>query len=559
MATRKERWLLPLWMWTVLALLWFGLLGYRALIHSDEGRYAEIAREFMITGDWTTPRLDGLLYFEKPAFQYWITVIAYKLFGVSEFTARIWPALSGFLAVITAGMTAGRLWGSRAGAMTVLSVVSMVWVIANGHYLTLDMGLTFFLTLALCGFLLAANDQVDARLARRWMLLAWAAMAGAMLSKGLIGLIIPGGAFTFYFLATWPNRSVSRTAHWRLLRFVSGPSLFLLLAAPWFVEVSLRNPGFAYFFFIHEHFERFLTHEAHREGPIWFFLPWMLVGPLPWTTLLPGAIRKGFANERQLTFRPTIFLLAWVAFVFIFFSVSGSKLSSYILPLFPALGIIIGPYLADLPANKLRWHLIAPAVIWLSALAIPLLHLPQRITDVPASDIEAFVSLVQLASVSYVACTVAAFALSAKRDTMVPVAVTAISSLLALNIAMVAHDHYAKQKTTRQIAPVLLPYLKADTPVFSVRTYDQTLPFYLNRLVTIVDYKDELEYGETAEPAKWLPSMDEFTTRWRNLHEAMAVMGPDTFKMLQSEELPMKIVYQDSRRIVVIKDVVVRP
>ena len=555
--TRNHRLILPVWLWAALALLWFGLLGYRALIHSDEGRYAEIAREFLVTGDWITPRLDGLRYFEKPPMQYWLTVIAYHLFGVNEAAARLWTALAGFLTIVTTAFTARKLWGARAGAMTALVSAGTTWLIANGHLLTLDMGLTFFLTVALCAFLLAVQDGPSESARQRWMWLAWAAMAGAMLSKGLIGLIIPGGAFVFYSIATFPNRAISRIQHWRVMRYLSGPLVFLLLAAPWFVAVSLRNPGFAYFFFIHEHFERFLTHEAHREGPIWYFIPQLLGGLLPWTTLLPSAIRSGLAGDDGKRFGNTAFLLAWSGFVFVFFSVSGSKLPSYILPMFPALAMLLGRHLAQ-PGASLRWHLIIPMVIWL-ALAILAAGLPKHIHDVPVADLTDFARAIQWAAAGYIVLTIAAFISSSRFDAFMPTMLTTLASLVALNIAMVGHDAYARLKTTRHIAPVLLPYLKPDTPVFSVRTYDQTLPFYLNRLVTIVDYQDELEYGENSEPAKWMHSLDEFTTRWRNLHEGMAVMGPDTFKMLQSEELPMKIVYQDSRRIVVIKAAVVKP
>jgi len=277
--------------WLGFALLWFGSLGHNTLIHPDEGRYASISLGMLQSGDWITPRLNGLLYFEKPALPYWMGALSFSLFGINEFAARFWPALSGFLSVVTVGYTARRLWNPEAGNLATLVMGSSCWVVANSHYLNLDTGLTFFLTLTLCAFLLAQRDDAGLSAQRGWMWLCWSAMAGAVLSKGLIGILIPGAVLVLYSLI------YRQFAFWKRLHLVSGLILFLLLSAPWFVLVSLKHHQFAHFFFIHEHFERFLTTEHRRTGPLWYFVPYLLVGFMPWTSLLPGLLF--FGNQHQ--------------------------------------------------------------------------------------------------------------------------------------------------------------------------------------------------------------------------------------------------------------------
>ena len=182
------------------AAIWFSNLEYRKLVNPDEGRYAEIPREMVASGDWTTPRLNDIKYFEKPALQYWATAVAFTLFGEHQWTARLWSALTGFLGVLMVFFTGRRLFGEEAGWNAALVLASsLLWVLI-GHVNTLDMGVSFFLSAAVCAFLLAQHDAAQARARRLWMLACWAALALAVLSKGLIGLVLPGAALALYFL-----------------------------------------------------------------------------------------------------------------------------------------------------------------------------------------------------------------------------------------------------------------------------------------------------------------------------------------------------------------------
>jgi 4-amino-4-deoxy-L-arabinose transferase-like glycosyltransferase len=536
------RWLIPT-LWIVLAIVWFGTLGYRDLIHADEGRYAEIAREMAASGDWITPRLNDLKYFEKPALQYWATAFAFKLFGESEFVARIWPGLCGFLTIALTAFTARRLWGERAGWFSGLVAASLVWMVGNGHFLSLDMGVTAWLTLVLCAFALAQHDDASEKEARYWMWAAWAGMACATLSKGLIGLLIPGAVLVLYTL--W-QRDLQI---WAKMQWVAGLAIFAALTVPWFVVVSQRNPEFAHFFFIHEHFERFLTPGHRRTGAWYYFFPFLALGMVPWTTLLPVVLVKGIKPEVG-RFQPQRLLWLWVVFVFAFFSKSDSKLSSYILPMFPALALLIGHYLANAGSNALRVHALLQTVTW-AALGIATLWF----VDVShRSAIEQ--SYIQLAAIGALAmaAVLAVASWLALRGRMLGAAfVMAAASLSVGQYIMQSHQLYAPLKSTRQLVEQIQPQIDITAPFFSVDHYEQPLPFYLKRPVTLVNYLDEFQLGIEQEPAKAISTMKTFMARWNSLPKATAITSPDRFKKLEQAKLPMRVIHRDEERVVFVK------
>jgi len=186
-------------LFAVFALAWSGNLGYRHLIKPDEGRYAEIPREMIASGDWLTPRIDGYKYFEKPPLQYWATAASFSAFGLNEWAARLWPGLTGFLGVLLVFWAGNRLFGPPAGLFGAAVTASSALYVIIGHLLTLDMALSFFMSAAVFGFALAQAEPEE-RKRRRWMLAAWAAMALAVLTKGLVGAVLPIAAVGAYVL-----------------------------------------------------------------------------------------------------------------------------------------------------------------------------------------------------------------------------------------------------------------------------------------------------------------------------------------------------------------------
>jgi len=534
----------------VFSVLWFSTLEYRKLIKPDEGRYAEIPREMVASGDWLTPRLNDIKYFEKPALQYWATATAFTLFGEHQWTARLWSALCGFFGILVTFFAVRRLWGVDAGlyAACVLGS-SLMWVFI-GHGNNLDMGVSFFLSTAVFGFVLAQRDEATPRETRNYMWLGWLALGLAVLSKGLIGLVLPAATLIGYSL--WQRDF----AVWRRLHPVSGLALLLAVTAPWFIAVSLANPEFARFFFIHEHFERFLTKAHGRYQPIWYFIPILLIGVLPWLVSLILMLRQAFRHEPQSRFQPHRFLLLWCLVVFGFFSVSSSKLFPYILPLFPALAALVGVHFAELgrrDARDLRWHALPVIILGAAGLAFAPHVVLWSDPEVPRQLYVDYVPWLQAASGLLLASAVSAFAFAWFARARAGIISLAVGGMLFTQLVLLGHDSLAPANSAYQIVERIRHQVKADVPFFSVNTYDQTLPFYLKRSVTMVAYKDELGFGIEQEPHKFIPDLAGFEQAWRAAPQAWALIEPDTYRQLLANGLPMRIAAQDTRRIIVSK------
>ena len=539
----------------VFTLVWFSNLDYRRLVHPDEGRYAEIPREMAATGDWVTPRLDGVKYFEKPALQYWLTAAGYEAFGVRHWTARLWPALSGYLGVLFIGYLGFRLGGSALGLYSAAVLGGCLWYSLNAHVLTLDAGLTLWMSVGLGSLFIAQRTGATALERRSWMWAAWAALALATLSKGLIGIVLPGAVLVTYTLITrdW--------ALWRRLHLFSGAIVFFAIAAPWFIAVSARNPEFFEFFFIHEHFTRYLTGEHHREGAWWYFVPIFVVGILPWLTVFFWTAKRMWADARSEDngFNWQRFALVWAAVIFVFFSVSGSKLPSYILPIFPALALAIGSQLTTLPDATLA-RLTLPLVVAAGAATLAVLFAYAPIAAHFAGTREPLGPLLAYAPWIRAGCAVVFLGgvagwrwIRAGRRTAAVLAV-ALSSLAGAQLVLTGHDELAESHSTAPILSRIVAAhgpLRADVPFYAVRMYDQTLPYYLGRTVIPVDHPDELAMGLRSEPEKAIATVGEWRQRWEANAQAYAIMQPEEYDELKRKGVTMVELGRDPRRVVV--------
>jgi 4-amino-4-deoxy-L-arabinose transferase-like glycosyltransferase len=508
-----------------------------------------------LTGDWVTPRLNGIKYFEKPALQYWITAAAYDAFGVRHWTARLWPAVAGFLGVLFIGYVGLRLGGPRQALYSAAALGGCVWYAVNSHFLTLDAGLTFWMSVGLGCLIIAQRADATSREERGWMLVAWAALALAVLSKGLIGVVLPGAAVVLYSLLArdW--------ALWRRLHVLAGTLVFLAIAAPWFVLVSLRNSEFLDFFFLHEHFSRSLTNEAKREGPWWYFIPFFAAGILPWLTLFVWTARRIWSDARvdRNGFCWPRFALVWSAFIFVFFSASESKLPSYILPLFPALALVIGWQLTTLSDSllvRLSLLQVVPAGVACLVLLVGYDAIAAQFADArqPLSPLLAYGPWLKAAcGVAFAGGLIGLWALRRERRTPA-VLVTAFAALIAVQLIVTGHDELAESRSAAPLLSRLIAQygpLRPDVPFYTVRTYDQTLPYYLGRTVIQVEHPDELAMGIASEPHRAIARVDAWRLVWDAADEAYAMMQPDEYEKLLSEGVPMRELARDPRRVIV--------
>jgi 4-amino-4-deoxy-L-arabinose transferase-like glycosyltransferase len=536
------------WLFIIIfALFWFGTLNYRHLIPSDEGRYAEMAREMLLTGDWITPRYNGYKYFEKPPLQIWATAVTFQFFGMGEWQARLWAGLTGFLTILLIGFTGSRIYNARVGWLAAIVLASSPMWIISGHFNSLDMGLSAFLVAALCSLLLAQTAQ-DKNQSRNWMWACWAFMALATLSKGLIGAAIPAMVFVAYSLSTWDWKI------WTRLKLFSGMAIYLIITTPWFVMVALRNSEFLEFFFIHEHLQRFTEDTHSRTGPIYYFVPLLLIGILPWLFQIPGAIAQAWQERRQ-EFSSSWLLVCWFVVIFAFFSVSQSKLPGYIIPIFPALALLIGNrldhVLGDNNSLPLSWKLqtLGFAVLGCSGFfflsEISLQARPDEIEAYAQYTYWVISALMALAGFSLLA------ALQAKRNGLASILSFASGFFLCAIIAGTGHETLGRAVSGVDLANRVKASIPANVNMYSVRLLDHTMPFYLNRTMIMVEDPDELRFGVTAQPELWLPTLDDFITRWNEDPSAYAIMVPEQFDALQKIQFPMQEVDRDSRRVIV--------
>ncbi len=345
-------------LWLGLALLVWLLttIWVRPLALPDEGRYAGVAWEMVRSGQWLTPTLDGLPYFHKPPMFYWLTAIAIKLFGFSEWSVRL-ASLTGALVAAGATWRLMQRWVSPTAAVWGLAIVGTLPLFYGGaQYANHDMLVAGFISGAVA---FAADALLSREAGLHWrasLLLAWACMALGLLSKGLIGIVLPSGVIFFWLLLTRHPLWLLRLFWW------PAPLLFLAIAMPWFVLMQLKFPEFFDYFFIHQHFERFSQKGFNNNQPFWFYPVALSVLCLPWTLALFTRARAGVA--RDLSHRAVrVLLWTWVAVIIGFFSLPASKLIGYALPVVPALAALTGEAVAGWQRHWLRVAFAAFAAV----------------------------------------------------------------------------------------------------------------------------------------------------------------------------------------------------
>ena len=528
---------------------WFGSLEQRGLFIPDEGRYAEIPREMLASGDWITPRLNDLKYFEKPPLQYWMTAFSFRLLGEDEWTARLPSAALGLLALMMVGYTGYRLKGPQVGALAAAILGSSWGYFLAGQYLTLDMTLTACLTFALCAFLLAQREE-DATPRNSWMAAAWAAAGFAVLSKGLIGVVLPAAALLAYVALR------RETVLLRRLNPATGSVLLLSIAAPWFIAVQSRNPEFFDFFFIQEHFKRFAEPGHHRPGAWWYYIPVAILGLMPWTPALLREAMKWIAERRQRLagFSPEWFCAAWAGAIVLFFSASQSKLPAYILPALPALALVLAGRLEVRGPDGLKWPAWGLALAGIAFIGlIPALAGFAKFAALGAEAIAQTPWLYGAAGTLLLSAT--AMLWSIRRRLMGPSVAILVGGTFAAWNFLFAYLHaidanFSSERLIETLTADRKPF-RPGVPMYSIAQFDHSVPFYLGRPVTLVEYRGELGSGIDAEPHKAIPTLERFEELWRAQQgDAYVILRPEMFLALRGKGLSMTQLLSDRRLVI---------
>jgi 4-amino-4-deoxy-L-arabinose transferase-like glycosyltransferase len=336
--------------WLLLAgfcgfLFFFGLASF-GLIGADEPRYAQVAREMLARHDWITPTLGGKPWLEKPALYYWQAMLAYRIFGVSDWAARLPSAVDATLMIAAVYVFLRRF---RPGSQLdgALMTASAAGVIGFSRAASMDMPLAAMFTVAMLAWYAWKETNGRGYLAGFYFFLALGALA-----KGPVALVLAVAVIAIYSMVTREYRLISRTL------WLPGILLFSGVALPWYIAVQVRNPEFFRVFVLEHNLARFGSNLYHHQEPFWYYLPVTLLGLVPWTVFVLAAfaeaVRRWWAKRQTIGPEDgmNVFLLTWLIVPAVFFSISQSKLPGYIVPAVPAGTLLLSEYIQRRSANS---------------------------------------------------------------------------------------------------------------------------------------------------------------------------------------------------------------
>lgn len=517
----------------------------------DEGRNAEVGREMAASGDWITPHYNGFAYLDKPAVHFWLIAASMKAFGVSEGAARLPSALMAVATMLLVWFLARRMFGDSAGLRAGIIFAACPLALALAREVIFDMTLTFFVTLVMVAFWLGEESGFG----KLWFdALLFAAMGVAVITKGFVGILIPLIAILIYQVACGEGRSFLR------LRWGWGLLVFLAAALPWFIAVSVRNPDFPRYAFWNESLQRFTSGAARRGGGILYYLPVFLGGFFPWSLFLLLAAWNRLRRWRELrqeACRPILFLLCWTAWVFIFFTLSHSKLPAYFLPAVVPLSILMGRVWQDVgqegQTRPPDWLTAGFALLlglgvlvaaashsWLypmlQARLAKKLH-PQVLGLIQPSLL--YTGLI-LAALGYLGRRLA----TEMRGRLLAIATFALAAAIVPTLALRWYaplERLAETNSSRRLAATILESPERNAPIFGYYYFRTSLPFYLRRPVGLlsvewgemtsnyqVAHQAEARRASAGRPGKGvLLTLPEFCALTQSNTQPILVMTPD--------------------------------
>ncbi len=520
--SRTSWWIDSLFLLIFLGVIFFLWLGSRPLFVPDEGRYAEIAREMAASGNYITPYLNGIKYFEKPVLFYWLGAFAIKFAGLSLWTLRSINACLALAGCLLTYWVSRHLYDRLTGLLAALILGTSTLFFVMSHMIGLDLPVSIFISASLYFFLLGSKEPC-----RSYFWAAAISAALAVLSKGLIGIVFPA-----IIAGMW----ICLTSQWKILRqayLLSSSLIFLVIVTPWHYLVNLYNPEFFHFYFIEQHLLRYTTKDIGHYQPSWFFLPYLMLGLFPWCVFLPQTITRLLPliwKQRQ-TYQKELFFLLWAVFIFSFFSFSKSKLIPYILPVFPPLAVLIARYLSTCLRQKqvLGLRLSYSCLLLLSLLlyAAYLYFMPHNSYLSVAACILVFGALI--ANVLIYWNAIYAYAL------------TIITAGLFLSCSLASLSSL-DSRTILPLAKSLKPLLRAQDEVITYNQYYQDLPFYLQRRVSILNWRNELGFGMAhQDTGAWMIQDKVFWQRFHSEQRVFVLMSISEYQTLRQNRPNEKI------------------
>ncbi len=534
-----NKWIDFLFLIILIGFINFSMLGAYPLFIPDESRYAEIAREMLSTHQFVIPHLNGVIYLEKPPLSYWINALVMALFGNSEWAVRSMDAVLGDLTCLIIYFTALKLYNRRIAILSALILSSCLLHFILSHLVTTDMPLTFFLTTSLCCFLLSLHLPVG--MSRNTLFcLAYLFSGLAIMTKGLIGIVLPG-----LIIGVW----IVLTRQWQVLKKMQlwlGTFIVLSIALPWLIVVQKEIPGFLHFYFIEQQVARYAMPIADREMSVVMYCFAFFLALFPWGVWLPQSITAIFLSDGLIAILQKmrcrwstlwvefqskscdVYLLIWSLAIFLFFSASHSILVPYLLPTLPPISILIAQYFDKYWHDKLnksqRISVILLVIVQLTTSIGCILYPSFHDTQIISNTYQ-WLSFIEL--IVAISSGVMIF-ISVRRGSMRHVFIAILLPTYLFLILLLQLIASGNELSVKSLAVTIKTLLK-DHPnalVVNYGNYEQDLPYYLDHLVTIVDWQNELSFGFNHQSdAKYL-LIDKmaFKDRWFSNQHLYVVM-----------------------------------
>lgn len=541
--TAQPRWhssALPELGLTLLALtVFFFHLGSYGLWEADEPRYAEIAREMVAGGNYLIPHLNYVPYIEKPPLLYWLTALAFRLFGPTPFAARLVPAATAMLGLAATYFFIQRVFDRRRALLGGAILCTAPLYAALAQLLTTDMLLSALLAVAFWSFFLQWREG------GRWWLIFYLAVSLAILAKGPIGAVLPGAAALLFLLIydrpLWPAL--------RKFHLLAGGALVIALGAPWFVLIALRLPGFVDFYFVGEHLRRFFVATYSHGEPLYFYLPILLLGLMPWTSCLPLILRGGTRGPARG------YCLIVTAVVVGLFSLANAKLMPYILPAIPALAVLLADAIVDVAERPDKessgarpvLFLITAIILAAGGAGVVVFSFLTSYTGNPylpaLSRLLAVIGVMLtlggvIGALAFIRRHVAAgFAL---------LTLTTASALIGAGYCRIALEPMRPfSALSRQIAA-----RAPGATLICYHRYVQSLPFYTHeRVILVGPALSELRFGAEHSPRRaryFLDTDDQLLDLWRRARDPVLVIDADELSRLGGRLGPIRLIASES-------------
>ena len=320
-------------------------LGGIPLLDPDEPVYAETPKEMFIFDEFVSPRIFGEYWYDKQPMYYWLVAASYKIFGITEFAARFPSAILAVACTLVVYLSGRRLFTERAGLVGALVLTTSIEFFYLGKAAVTDMTLLLCLTISLLAFI------------EKRYYLAYLFAALATVTKGPIGLLFPGAIVFSYILVTRQWSLIAK------MKIPTGLLLYMIIALPWYVMMySMHGSAFIDTFLGFHNLTRFTSPE-HPEAVLWYYyIPVLMLGFFPWTAIMLQSMWHSLTKSRQ-DWNGLVFLNIWAVVIFVFFTISQTKLVSYILPMYPPLAMIVGWYIDRLWTASNRQHYNSWAIV----------------------------------------------------------------------------------------------------------------------------------------------------------------------------------------------------